>query len=363
MTDISDMTQAEKVQYWTTGYRLWKALLAGEKGWQAFSDSPCAGFWRKPVIQRDQNGNNKRVGWTPVAIFRDGETMVGRVGNEDMTGDSLSTVWTHCLKHPITEEVWRAVAERGEPWPDMINPDNYAPALENRPALGQIPAANRDVSKADNAQPELSPEQEWAADIDAAIGAALKTVTNEVEAAQALGSKNRIAELRLSCDKAGRSIYEPMHAAYVAVRDPWQAPVKRATEAEKRLNTAILTFRESERKRLAKEQAEAEQRQRELDEANARAADRAIARGEPEPMPEVEEVVVPATPAPIAPTYGSRKLKEQVKIILDKVTNWNALCTYYIEDQELQALLMKLAAADIKAGRTVPGTITREGLI
>ena len=66
---------------------------------------------------------------------------------------------------------------------------------------------------------------------------------------------------------------------------------------------------------------------------------------------------------PIVPTYGTRTVKEEVKFFLDKVTSWDMLFAHYKNNADVQALLMKLAGADIKVGRAVPGTTKREGLI
>jgi hypothetical protein len=330
-------------------YEFWKQSLAGEKP-KMFVDDPQLGFYRKAIKQRDANGNSKRVGWLPVAIYLNEEkTIVARVGSVDMDGDDLNELWSYVAGHPITEAEYRSVEELGHDWSDA--------------KVAEIPAANRDVAKSDNAAPVGPPEQAHAEAIDNAIKAAIPTVESETDAATALGSKNRIAELRLSCDHAGRIVYEPMYADYVKIRDAYQGPVKRADAEEKRLGKIILTFRESERQRIAKETAEAERKQRELDEANARAADRAIARGEAEQPPLVEEVAMPAPMAKIEPTYGNRALKEEVKLFLDKVTSWDMLFAHYKNNADVQALLMKLAGADIKVGRTVPGTTTREGLI
>ena len=348
MTDLSDMTQAEKVAYWTQGYHLWNALLAGRTDVQIFEDEPCLGFWRKGIYERDAKGNERRIGWgDAIAIYMDGG-MVARVGSIDVTRKELLKMWTWIVKNPVPEKWYRDVAEDGKPWPDA--------------KTAEIPAANRDVAKSDNEPPELPPVQQHATAINAAIGAALKTVANEEEAAIALGSKNRIAELRLACDKAGKAEYEPMYADYVAVRDPWQKPVKDADAEEKRIAKMLLTFREAERQRIAKEQADAERKQRELDEANARAADRAISRGEPEPPPEVAEVVMPVAAAPISPTYGTRKLREEMKkfaVINDTV----AALTYFQADAEIRQRLEKLCTDVIRAGGSVPGCTFREGLL
>lgn len=351
-------------------YAYWMAALAGEKP-RAIVDQCELGFYRKGVHQRDGNGNNKRIGWQPVAVFMDGDVMTARIGNEadgrDVTGDSLGELWSFIAGNAISEETYRAVS-RGEPWPDArpkTSPE-LDTALSALLSMGNIPAANRDVAKDDNAAEilaELLPEVAHATAIDNAISAAIKKVTNETEAAQALGSKNRIAELRLAATKAGKAEYEPPRQEYERLYGVWNPPVKRAEAKEKELNTIILMFRESERKRIAKEQADADAKQRDLDEANERAAQRAIAAAEPEPPPIVETVEQPAPLAPIAPTYGTRKLKEEVHQILESVTDFDAVYGFLKNEPKVKALLTELAAAKVKAGFVVPGVVTREGLI
>jgi hypothetical protein len=323
-------------------YDYWKAALAGEKP-KMFVDQPELGFYRKGIHERNAKGNNKRIGWMPVAVFMDGIVMTARVGMRDVIGDDLNELWSYIAGNPISEETYRAVAERDEPWPG-----------ESIPA---VPAAN------DNSPPEVLTAADHATAIDTAIAAALKAVTNETEAAQALGSKNRLAELRLAADKAGKALYEPPYREYKHLHGLWAPPVARATAKEKELNTEILRFREKERQRIEKEQAEADAKQRELDEANERAAQRAISAGIPEETPEVVEIEKPAAPAPILPTYGTRGVKEQVHTILDAITDYDAVYTFLKAEPKVKALLLELATAKVKAGFTVPGTTTREGLI
>lgn len=351
-------------------YAYWMAALAGEKP-KAIIEQCELGFYRRGLYQRDGKGNNKRVGWQPVAVFMDGDVMTARIGNEadgrDVTGDSLGELWSYIAGNAISEETYRAVS-RGEPWPDArpkTSPE-LDTALSALLSMGNIPAANRDVAKDDNAAEilaELLPEVAHATAIDNAISAAIKKVTNEPEAAQALGSKNRIAELRLAADKAGKSLYQPPYQEYQRLYGIWNPPVKRAEAKEKELNTIILMFRESEHKRIAKEQADADAKQRDLDEANERAAQRAIAAAEPEPEPIVETVEQPASLAPIAPTYGTRKLKEEMKTFLDEVTDWDAVYQYFKNTTEVKMTLTVLATAAIRAGDTIPGTTSRRGLI
>lgn len=336
-------------------YNYWQDALAGKKP-KMFVDSPELGFYRKGVYERDAKDNNRRVGWTPVAIFMDGETMMARIGSErlgrDVVGDDLNDLWSSCAGNAISEGNYREVAEHGKRWWD-----------DPAPPEANIPAVNRDVARDDNAPPEVLTDKDHAAAIDNAIAAAVKVVTNETEAAQALGSKNRIAELRLAADKAGKALYEPPYRQYKALHSAWSPMVAKADTAEKALQRAILTFREKERQRIATEQAAADAKQREIDEANEAAAQRAIAAGEPEAAPEAIEIEQPAAPAPILPTYGTRKIKEELHTILDAITDYDAVYTFLKAEPKVKALLLDLATAKVKAGFTVPGTTTRQGLI
>lgn len=334
-------------------YEFWQAAMRGEKP-KMFNEQPELGFYRKGISERNDKGNNRRVGWTPVAIFMVHNELFAAVGDVTITDrEKINDLWAWVAGNPISEDWYRAVAEMGNPWPDELA------------AKTEVPTANRVITKDDNAPPEASPEVEHATAIDTAISAAIKKVTSEAEAAQALGSRNRIAELRLAADKAGKALYEPPYQAYKALYATWNPMVKRAEVAEKALTTAILTFRESERKRLAKIEADRIEEQRKIDEANERAAQRAIAQGEPEPMPEPLPEAPQAEPAPlpVVPTYGTRKLKEEVKRILETVTDFDAVYAFLKDEPKVKALLTDLAAAKIKAGFTVPGTVTREGLI
>lgn len=341
-------------------YNYWQAALAGEKP-KMFVDSPELGFYRKGVYERDAKGNNRRVDWTPVAVFMDGEKMVARIGSEklgrDVTGDELNELWSYVAGNAISEGNYREVAEHGKRWWDDPAPPeiHVSGVVSNREP--------REITNADNNPPEVLTDKDHGSAIDNAIAAAIKVVTSETEAAQALGSKNRIAELRLAADKAGKAEYEPPYAEYKRLYGTWNPPVKRAEAKEKELNTAVLTFREKERQRIAVEQVAADAKQREIDEANERAAQRSIAAGEPETAPEAVEIEKPTPPAPILPTYGTRKIKEELHTILDAITDYDAVYNFLKAEPKLKTLLLELATAKVKAGFVVPGTSTREGLI
>lgn len=364
----------------------WRARLRGETvPTYPQPDHEDEGFYRRPITEKvvgangKTNGQTRIIGWEPVAYYMVDGVLLASIGagdsRRDLNADQASDLWTWCLRYPITEELYRAVAERGEPWPGLVMSDAKSAANVGRPTPADqstdgnlIPAADRGVGRNDNmpegheTEPAEPPEVMHARAIDNAIAAAVIKVTNDEEAAQAAGSKNRIAELRLAADKAGKAVYQPPFAEYKRLYALWTPMVAKAEKAEKAIQRAILEYRERERRRIAAERAEAEAKAREIEEANRRAADRAIARGEPEPPPEVAEPPKPAEPAPIAPTYGTRKVREELKRFAE-IVNEEAVYKHFRGNADLTALLLKLAQAEVNAGRSVPGINVREGLI
>lgn len=366
------------------------------------------GYYRKPITKKLTNGRNKITDFIPVAVFldqADNKTLVVHIG----AGDNLREIdtpeaiadadfWTWCCRYPITHQAYND-ALAGKPWPDLTPIEkaigegaHVRPAKpDEKSTVEAVPAANREVARTDNLPPdepveELPPSQVQAKAIDDQIARSPLKIVNDAEAAAALGNKNKLAELRLTADKDGKAIYEPPYREYKRLHGEWTPMVKRADDHEKKLNTAILTYRESERKRLKKiaddkaaADAKIEQERlaeiARLEEINQRAADRAIIAGEeiPEPLVPEDEIGTerysavpdpePLAPAPLVATYGSRKIKEEVKLILDAITDQDAVYTFLRDDPKLKALLLELATAKVKAGLTVPGTKTREGLI
>lgn len=354
----------------------WKKRLAGETIPTHEAD-PDIGYYRK----RTKDIKTNVVTWEPVAYFiADGE-LVGTIGPRNMTENEVGDLWTFVCQYPIPEEVffaadaWDASMMGAYEWPKGLLGEPKRPpfATKAEPSMTHtqtvgvagtvVPAANREVARSDNAEPEVPLVEQHKTAIDNAIAAAPKAVpATAEECALVEGSKNRIAELRLKADKDGKAIYEPIYRQYKGVQEQWSPVINAATVAEKALGKLVLTFKENERQRIAKEQAEVAKKQRAIDEANARAADRAIAAGKPEPAPVVAEVAAP-TMAPVAPTYGKRTTKAELKLILDEIEDWDKVYLHFKNTDGVKAALTVLARAAIAAGQSVPGTKVRTGLI
>ena len=351
----------------------WRKRLAGEKV-VAYTapDLDDEGYYRKPLVEPKlgpdckTNGQKRIIGWVPVAYFIDRGKLCGVIGDRDMAINEVADegLWSWVVSNPISEELFRAVSERGDPWPDLSLQDTGSLYAE---ASGH--PQHRVIERDHNNPPENLPEIAAAEAVDNAIGVAKDFVIgSDAEAAQALGIKNRLAELRLAADKKGKSIYEPLHAIYAVERDKWLPIVKRAKDAEDALNKRYLTFREQQRRAAEKAAAEAAAEQARIDEENERAAQRAIARGEPEAAPVITEAppaAMPA-PAPVVPTYqpkGARKVAEVEKWHFDEVEDWDALYAYVKDTAEIRTAMTALATAMVKAGRDVPGVKRHFGLV
>lgn len=379
----------------------WKMKLAGEKV-ISFVSGPTdkdEGYYRIKITEKAENGSGRNIlkGYIPVAYYLYDGKMTGNIGDGDggyrpMNDDEIVAKWTHCCGSAIPYEWYQAVAERGEPWPDMADKlvmadsnGDAVPAVLDADNGGLVPASNRAVRLSDNQPPappvvEEEPHVAHAREIDAAIAAAIKAVNSDEDAALAAGSMNRIAELRLKTEKAGKALYDPPFREYKRILGIWKPIVDRASANEAVLDRQIKVYRAGvikrakeaaakEQSRLAEEAAKERARLAEEEAANARAADRAIAAGLPEPAPQVTEPAPPPAPvviptvAPVVASYGTRKVKEEMKLFVDKVTDWPALCAHFSGNADVQALLLRLATKDIRAGLMVPGITTREDLI
>jgi hypothetical protein len=316
------------------------------------------GYYRKPITEMvldktgKTNGQRRVVDWIPVAYFLDNTTptvlrgLIGAGhGMRDMTDDEVDdeTLWSWVCRNPISYATYHAVAEEGEPWPDLPK------------------AAEPIILATDNAPSVVKTREDYAAEIRATVASAPKKVETKEDVEAAGGIKNKLSELRLEADKVGKAIYQPLHAAYSKAQKAWAPMVAEAKAAEDGIDRVIRVWYESERTRLAHAAAMAAQAKIDQEAANERAADRAIARGEPEPEPEIEEIVVPSTVVePVKADYGSRTVKPEPKVFVT-IEDEAKVAAFFRGNPELVAVLQKLAEREVKLGHDVPGTSKREG--
>jgi len=329
-----------------------------------------AGYYRIPLTEKHPtNGKNVILGYDPVALWSEGGVVVGVRGQHEMSPEQIVDSWTWMCGHPISYELYQAVAERGEPWPDLAVESvvfrDEKTETEYRVAHDEDGQRTmRVIERDDNKPPEVLPEVEAAESIDNAIGAARDLpVTTAAEAAIAAGAANVIRDRRLAVEKTAKAKVTPLQMIYEEERNKWLPLVKRAKEAEGAIRVKVAEFEAAERRRVAAEQLAAIKKQEEIDEAAARAADRAIAAGQPEQPPVVEEVEIPKVPERVQPTYGSYKPRQTEKWHFDGVEDFDALYAALKDSPELKSALTVLAKAMVTAGRDVPGVKRHWGVI
>jgi hypothetical protein len=131
----------------TDNYINWRRRLAGEKV-ETFLQPQAAdcGYYRKPITEAvlgangKTNGQKRVIGWIPVAYYVDAflpTVLRGLIGAGDGMRDlsehevTDESLWSYCCRYPIPYDVYQAVAENGEPWPDMPPPAGAVVAVSD----------------------------------------------------------------------------------------------------------------------------------------------------------------------------------------------------------------------------------------
>jgi len=327
-------------------YAYWTDAIAGKKP-KAIVDQCELGFYRKSISERNEKGNSRRIGWEPVAVFMDGDVMVARVGNREVTDqDKLADLWSWIASNPISEAEYRRVAESGLDWSDAHDPS------KNKPREAAEPTKND----------SLSPEEILIALlVDSTAGVSQYTaVDSDTMAGQALSLKNEITDIAGKLDKVRESLVRPHIDAQREVNDRLNPIIKDAKAQAQALLRAIGGWEYT--KREAQRAAEAAQRRKEEDERKAREWHDATPAGAvPEPLPPSGPPIKSNAPPPstqVAAAVG-RKASVKVKQFVVSIDEDKAFAQFK-GNAELSALLISLAQKAIDAGLPVPGAVTEE---
>lgn len=297
----------------------------------AHAEAPQWGFYR--MSSRDR-ADKKIVRQVPVAIWGDAGALWCKVEGAVYGGDRVAMAWQR-VNLPITEEVYRAVAERDEPWPD-IDPivadqirsgigGNQPPQDEAEILREQIDAARAGISEY------------------ASIG-------DDEACNRAQSLRARLLELSGKADKIREREKRPHLEASKAVDARFMPLVKDAKDGADTVRRAMEAYQ------TAKARRETEARRRAEEEAR-----RAAAAAEPTSAtaPATDPPPAARASSPIRGAYGRAASTKPVIVITD-VTDWPALLAYYAEHSDVRALVRRLADRAVAAGEAVPGVTTEE---
>lgn len=328
----------------------WRRRLAGDKTVMTYEAEPDQGYYRKRLTEKTPGGATRTIGWVPVAYFYDGGQLFCLQGSAAERGvyldrDRAIELWTWVSGSPVTEEQYRAVADRGEPWFD-------APQTGVPPRPTQAPSAAEAVIGHNQPPPDdsVDPLADLRETIANAVGAVkgIKVTTDE-EAQRAQGSRARLLELTSQAKREGEAQYKPHYDRYKVLYDRYKAVWESAETAAAALRRALS---EHETTKLRK-QREIEEAARKVAEEAEAAAVKARKNHRAVPPPPAPAPSPPERASTIKGGYGKAASVQMVKFAV--IENWQITIAHYAMDAEIRARAQKLADADAKAGIAIPG--------
>lgn len=327
-------------------YDFWKQSLAGEKP-KMFVDDPQLGFYRRGVYEKVPNKAAKRGGWSPVAIFPGENGLVAAVGldhrKEFITDrDRINELWSYCAAYPITEEWYRAVAERGEPWPDSHESD-----LASEPS-SIVPGKVTMVE---------TPEAKIAREVDECTKQIIKyaKIESDEQSAKARSLQQRFLDLRGDAKKHYDEANNPLLEQQRALREIWFPLRDLADAGSVAMRTAMGKWEDTKREAAKLAAEAAEKARREHEEAAAKAA----AANQPAPPP--PEPAKPNVPPPATQIRGGagRAGRVTVQKIVTAI-DVDKVFQQFRDDPRTVEFLTDMAQRAVKAGITVPGATVEE---
>jgi hypothetical protein len=303
-----------------TDWQWWQDRLAG-KPVQANPDSPHPGFFR----QSHKAFYGARKTFTPVAYYPDPQTgqLRCRIGDAEVDDLLARRTWNHVNAHPVTEEAYREVAEKGGMWPDEHE-------LVPMGKAAHVPIDETPIPLGHNRPPaDLSYEGLHAAIEDLARDAQQRLdgppIANQDEADKIANVADRLAELWKQADEQRKLEKKPHDEAATAVQKKW-APLLLAAETYRNLKYKLLTPWLKKLEEQAKE-----------------AATEAAAAGAP-----AEKT------RPRAGTRGRAMSLKTAKRA--EITDQDACYQFFKDSPDIKATLQDLANRAVRVGVTVPGT-------
>ena len=287
------------------GYEYWRKALAGEKP-PIHEGNPQPGYYRK---RASRNGP-----WLPVAIWEKDGQLVATIDGKPV---DPAEIWTWVADKPVTYEEFKARTETGR-WPgEAPEPSSGAPVIgHNRPPADPIDVLNARIEE----QAQLV--HDW---LELHQGG----LQSQAEADQLADMVNALRALAKEADEERKREKKPHLDACREVDGKWKPVIERpqalAAQAKRVLTAWLRKQREAERAR-AKAALDAGEKQ---------------ARANP------------------AAGHAKRKMvlrRRKVAVI----ENWQAATLHFLENEELRAVVQRLANAAARSGQPVPGVTIKE---
>lgn len=314
-------------------YDFWRRALAGEKvGGDTLpihdGDWQC-GFYRRRA--------SKAGSFLPVAMWR---TEDGGFCLVDGKAADPVEEWSYCCRYPVSEEHYRERVESGR-WFDE---DASVTA-----SLAHDPKNSAEIDPAELLKNQIE-----------TASAAVETyavVNDDETAAKAQGARSHLLELSGEADKKREALVRPFLDGQKTTNALWMPLVKLAKDgADKiRVQLAAHETRKANAATAARLKSEEEAK-------NAVPVPQAPAvTGEPAQVVQPVPAPAVAVPAPSAQIRGGHGRAATVKIKkMAKVVDQDKAYLFFRENQDVVAIILKLAQRAADAGIEVPGVNVTE---
>jgi predicted transcriptional regulator len=214
----------------TDPWHYWRETLAG-KQLPIHEGHPQPGFYRWP----SKTGYGARKTFTPVAYWPENtpdnqQVTACRIGDEDVTPERGAEIWVSVARHPVLEEAYRGVAERGELWPD--EPES-ASMQKPHPMIGHNRPPD-DVSYVYLSERINDATAEAKRFLDG------EPITAQFQADLIANCADRLAELHKMADQQRAAERKPHDEVIKVIQQKW-SPLLVAAEVYKNLKYKLLT--------------------------------------------------------------------------------------------------------------------------
>jgi len=273
---------------------------------QMHPDDPQAGFYRKP---RKEYYGARRT-FTPVAYYWQDGALRCRVGDAEVPDQTALAIWIQVGNNDVSEEAYRAVAERGEPWPDE---HELVPMGDN------LPPEDNSFEGLTDAIEDLAREA-----LERIEG---PPIADQDEADRIANLADRLAELWKKAEDARKAERREYDEALKAIQQKW-LPLLTKAESYKNLKYKLLT----------------PWLQR-LEAAQQQAAEAAAAAG------------APTAAEPRRPRAGTRGRAQTLKVQKRaEIIDFDACLNFFKDSEDLRSTVQMLANRVVRTGMSVPGT-------
>ncbi len=309
------------------------------------------GFYRLPIRQRVplKNGQGtkwKVVGFEPVALMVHEEALVAVISNKIASDAELNEKFLWFVSNPIPDDWYRAVAERGEPWPDSHETVTALP-VANSSMLFPVPEGAK----------VTSPHNVISEQIDECAHQIIKyaKIESDEQSAKARSLQSRFLDLRGDVKREYEKLNDPLLAEQKRIREIWFPLRDLADAGSVALKTAMGRWEDEKRAatRLAAEAAEKAAREHAEQVAAAEKAN--------QPVPPPPEPAKSNVPTPSAQIRGGAGRAAAVTVALFVTAiDEDAVLKQFKGNPAITELLISLAQKAIRAGIQVPGATTEE---